>query len=291
MIYSKISIIIPCYNQAQFLPETLQSVLDQTYTNWECIIVNDGSPDHTEEVALEWCEKDQRFIYLKKENGGLSSARNAGLEIAKGDYIQFLDSDDLLNEFKFEYQLNCFSDEIDAVISDYFPFDQATKSFNRSRYVTPFANEEHFMNNLIYHWETGFSIPCHCVLFKKELLEKNAIKFNEDLPNHEDWCFWIEFFYFSRKIHNLKIALVSYRIHNESMCADDEKMKQGFIAACENNIKFFERQNNKSFQLLSEQKLNRIKGVDNSTFFNFKSYVKLFIPPIFFVLKNKFLKK
>ena len=82
-----VSIIVPCYNQAQYLPETLQSVLDQTYTNWECIIVNDGSPDATEAVAQEWCEKDHRFIYLKKENGGLSSARNAGLKIAKGDYI------------------------------------------------------------------------------------------------------------------------------------------------------------------------------------------------------------
>ena len=80
-----VSIIVPCYNQAQFLPEALQSVLEQTHTNWECIIVNDGSPDNTEGVAQEWLVKDSRFKYVYKENGGLSSARNAGLDKVVGD--------------------------------------------------------------------------------------------------------------------------------------------------------------------------------------------------------------
>ena len=92
-----VSIIVPCYNQAQYFTEALQSVLDQTYKNWECILVNDGSTDHTEEIALEWSKIDDRFVYIKKENGGLSSARNSGIEIAKGDYLQFLDADDVLN--------------------------------------------------------------------------------------------------------------------------------------------------------------------------------------------------
>lgn len=100
-----ISIIVPCYNQAQYLDECLQSVLDQTYQNWECIIINDGSPDNTEEVALRWIEKDTRFIYLKKENGGVASARNAGIHKAKGEFVQFLDGDDLLEKLKFEYQI------------------------------------------------------------------------------------------------------------------------------------------------------------------------------------------
>ena len=97
-----ISVIVPCYNQAQYLDECLQPVLDQTYTDWECIIVNDGSPDHTEEVAKKWLEKDNRFRYIYKENGGLSSARNAGIREAKGEWIQFLDSDDKINTISFE---------------------------------------------------------------------------------------------------------------------------------------------------------------------------------------------
>ena len=91
-----ISVIVPCYNQAQYLDECLQSVLDQTYTDWECIIVNDGSPDHTEEIAKKWVEKDTRFIYLSKENGGLSDARNVGIQASSGSYIALVDSDDLI---------------------------------------------------------------------------------------------------------------------------------------------------------------------------------------------------
>ena len=68
----KVSIIIPCYKQAQFLIETLESVLSQTYPHWECIIVNDGSPDNTEEIAQRYCELDNRFIYLAKTNSGLA---------------------------------------------------------------------------------------------------------------------------------------------------------------------------------------------------------------------------
>lgn len=93
-----ISIIVPCYNQAEYLPETLETVLLQEYADWECIIVNDGSPDNTEEVALEWCQKDDRFKYLKKDNGGLSDARNFGIKHSVGKYILPLDSDDKISK-------------------------------------------------------------------------------------------------------------------------------------------------------------------------------------------------
>ena len=95
-----VSIIIPCYNQGLFLEETLQSVFNQIYTDWECLIVNDGSDDNTEEIALNWTDKDSRFRYFLKKNEGVSSARNFGLHKAKGDFIQFLDSDDLIAEDK-----------------------------------------------------------------------------------------------------------------------------------------------------------------------------------------------
>ena len=103
-----ISVIVPCYNQAHYLDECLQSVLDQTYQNWECIIVNDGSPDNTEEVAKKWVEKDSRFKYLLKENGGLSSARNAGINVAKGEWILPLDSDDRIGNKYFQLASSYF---------------------------------------------------------------------------------------------------------------------------------------------------------------------------------------
>ena len=89
-----VSVVIPCYNQVKYLPEALQSIWSQTYQNWECIIVNDGSPDGTDSVAAQWCEKDDRFKYLYQENGKLPKARNSGIQQAKGKYILTLDSDD-----------------------------------------------------------------------------------------------------------------------------------------------------------------------------------------------------
>lgn len=92
-----VSIIVPCYNQAHFLNDSLQSVLNQSYPHWECIIVNDGSPDDTAEVAQQWCDQDARFKYLEQNNEGLSSARNEGIDNSKGLFILPLDADDILN--------------------------------------------------------------------------------------------------------------------------------------------------------------------------------------------------
>ena len=89
-----VSIIVPCYNLAQYLDEALLSIYNQTYTDWECTIVDDGSQDNTKEVAQNWVAKDSRFVYLYKENGGVSSARNFGIEKANSEYILTLDADD-----------------------------------------------------------------------------------------------------------------------------------------------------------------------------------------------------
>ena len=115
-----ISIIIPCYNQAHFLDQALQSVLNQTYLNWECLLINDGSTDETEIISNKWIKKDSRFKYFYKENGGLSSARNFGLDNAEGDCIVFLDSDDCIEKNKLEASLNLMiKDDLDLVISDF----------------------------------------------------------------------------------------------------------------------------------------------------------------------------
>jgi glycosyltransferase involved in cell wall biosynthesis len=91
-----VSIIVPCYNQAQYLSECLESIINQTYHDWECIIVNDGSPDNTDEIAEKWCRKDSRIRYFKKENGGVSSARNYGISCSLGEFILPIDADDII---------------------------------------------------------------------------------------------------------------------------------------------------------------------------------------------------
>lgn len=92
-----ISIIIPVYNVEKYLRRCLDSVLNQTFTDWQAICVNDGSPDNSAEILAEYAARDKRFIVITKENGGLSDARNAGLPYAEGEYIMYLDSDDFIH--------------------------------------------------------------------------------------------------------------------------------------------------------------------------------------------------
>lgn len=172
-----ISVIVPCYNQAQYLDECLQSVLDQTYTNWECIIVNDGSPDNTEEVALEWTEKDPRFIYLKKENGGVASARNFGIERAKGEWILPLDGDDKLGKDYLDLASLEFHKQPTIIYCKAKLFGLIEDIWN----IQPYSYEEMLTKNHIFC--TAF--------FKKE----NWLKvggFDKDFTyGLEDWDFWL----------------------------------------------------------------------------------------------------
>lgn len=89
-----VSVVIPAYNRAALLPETLSSVREQTFTDWECIVVDDGSTDHTREVVLAACAEDRRVRYIHQENAERSAARNTGIRHSRGEYICFLDSDD-----------------------------------------------------------------------------------------------------------------------------------------------------------------------------------------------------
>lgn len=109
-----ISVIIPVYRVEKYLDECVRSVVDQTYTNLEIILVDDGSPDNCPQMCDEWAKKDKRIKVIHKENGGASTARNAALDIAKGEYIGFVDSDDFIEKGMYEALLysmqkgNCF---------------------------------------------------------------------------------------------------------------------------------------------------------------------------------------
>ena len=135
-IYPLISVVIPAYNAEQFLDETLESVLSQTYENWECIIVNDGSTDNTESIAKKWCEKDSRFRLTNKENGGLSSARNWGIKESKAEYIAFLDADDILTPDSLEIRINTLLKEnVDLVYSNAYRINYREYTKQLLRYV------------------------------------------------------------------------------------------------------------------------------------------------------------
>jgi glycosyltransferase involved in cell wall biosynthesis len=131
-----ISVIIPSYNYGHLIADTINSVISQTYTDWEMIIVDDGSKDNTAEVVKGYVNKDPRISYYEQPNAGPSAARNKAISLAKGDFIQFLDADDLLEKKKFEVQLRLFKENPHAGIVyssvRYFtrdPFDPADRHF------------------------------------------------------------------------------------------------------------------------------------------------------------------
>lgn len=226
-----VSVIVPSYNQSDFLNETLNSVLSQTFDDWECIIINDGSTDETEKVAESYCLKDKRFRYFKKENGGLSLARNKGIELASGKFIQFLDSDDIIDSRKFEIQMKGSEEnEADVYISDYnfFEGDITTQFENRlSRQQYDLS-----LDGFLYKWlNLTFVIPIHCGLFKRQFIITNKLFFDERVKAIEDWIFWCSFMLHKpRLIHNSAI-LAHYRIHEKSMSKDLQRMYMSYIKA------------------------------------------------------------
>ena len=97
-----ISVIVPVYKVEKFLDRCINSIIQQTFTNLEIILVDDGSPDRSGEICDEWKMKDKRIRVIHKENGGLSDARNKGLDVATGDYVAFIDSDDWIDPDMFQ---------------------------------------------------------------------------------------------------------------------------------------------------------------------------------------------
>jgi len=211
-----ISLIIPCYNQGAFINEALQSVYNQTYSNWECVVVNDGSTDDSESIAIKWVNKDNRFKYFYKNNNGVSSARNFALEKVNGAYIQFLDADDLLNSRKLELSLNALvepqSENKQIVISNFRLFSNKIK--NSTAPYCILISELFTFESILYKWNESFSIPIHCGFFEVSLFED--IRFSENLTAQEDWVVWVEIFKLNVKTIFLDESLAFYRQNPDS---------------------------------------------------------------------------
>lgn len=205
------SIIIPCYNQADFLDETLASVFRQTLRDWECLIIDDGSEDNTSQIAEQWNKKDHRFKLFQKENGGLSSARNYGLMKANGKYIQFLDSDDILISSKLECCHEQHRKRADIVVTS---FQHITSGKITSPFCT-LQKEYLSFENILLKWDAEFSIPIHCGSFSKDLIGSTV--FDEKLNAGEDWIFWLDIFKKKPAASFINDSLVLYRLHNTSL--------------------------------------------------------------------------
>lgn len=228
-----VSVIIPCYNQAHFLRECIASLQAQTYPHWEAIVVDDGSPDDTAALAKRLADEDSRVRLIRKKNGGLSSARNAGLESVRGEFVQFLDADDLLVPTKFQIDLRVLegAGQHSISISDYlFQSHNGTRFSNN--YTQPrFLRPDDVELEMAVRWESDLSIPVHCVLVNVSLLRLHDIQFSEQLPNHEDWEFWMRIFSVAPTIKMTEQVGAIYRVGSGSMSRNAQAMFEGFMAA------------------------------------------------------------
>lgn len=213
-----ISVIVPCFNQAEFLSETLQSVFDQSWQNWECIIVNDGSTDETEKLALEWCSRDNRFLYFKQKNSGVSIARNAGIKIANGDFILPLDSDDLIS-----------SNYIQECVSVMLNEPETKIVYGRASF---FGEKSGVWDLPKYNYDLLLSrniIFC-TALYKKASWQKCGGYDSQFISGLEDWDFWLSIINEEDKIIRVDEIMFYYRIRplsrNSTISNDKDKMFQ-----------------------------------------------------------------
>jgi glycosyltransferase involved in cell wall biosynthesis len=255
---SLVSIIVPCFNYGWILAETLDSILAQTHKNWECIIINDGSTDDTQIVAERYQDQDARFRYVYQENGGLSAARNHGLRLVQGKYIQFLDADDLLASRKLAIQATYLDahPEVDLTYGDvrYFRHGEPNE-LSRS------------LNMQDTHWMVGVEGQGEVLL--KGLLQQNIMvvtapllraallsktePFAEDLRSMEDWDFWVRcalngaYFHYDDTPDTWSLV----RVHATSMSQDLTKMFKFEVMARLRIQKILEKHNYTSLKAVN----------------------------------------
>ncbi|WMI66620.1 glycosyltransferase family 2 protein [Aestuariibaculum sp. YM273] len=204
-----VSIITPSYNSAKFISETIESVQSQTYTNWELIIVNDASSDNTIELLREYIHKDSRIKLLQlKTNSGPAIARNKGIDEAKGDYIAFLDADDIWKPNKLEKQISFMQVEnCDVCFSDYDLINDQGVHLNKRIKALPKVSYNTLLKSNYIGNLTG--------IYNAEVLGK--IK-SPNLRKRQDWLLWINAVKSSGKdAIGINESLAYYRVHKNSM--------------------------------------------------------------------------
>jgi glycosyltransferase involved in cell wall biosynthesis len=226
-----ISVIVPCYEQAHLLPEAVASVQAQSAADWELLVVDDGSPDDTAEVASALAAADPRIRLLRKPNGGLSSARNAGLAQVRGRFVQFLDADDMLLPGKFERNLGQLAGDANALVVDDFRYLMPDGSQRSDERCSPRLHSADAEVELALRWELDLSIPIHAPLFPARWFAEGALRFDEQLPNHEDYAMWLRVMARHPRVDFTGQVGALYRTNPSGMTRNRQRMYEGFSLA------------------------------------------------------------
>ena len=236
-----ISIIVPIFNTEKHLHQCLDSILSQSYGNFECLLINDGSTDASASICREYVAKDARFRYFEKENGGVSSARNLGIERSGGTYVTFIDSDDWV---EFDYLEVLYSaiiqETADISVSTYRTYEMSKNqwlfhAFKRVEHQKVFSRQELF-NKLMFLDSLDSSYGfASCKLVRKSVL--TGIWFNESTHLGEDMEFWFKLYLIAEKsVFSNRDTYVYRRDLNDSRYAtlkhikSDVQQRLNFIA-------------------------------------------------------------
>lgn len=219
---SKVSVIIPVYNVEKYLRECLDSVINQTLKDIEIICVNDGSTDNSRDILEDYSQRDYRVRIIDKKNGGLSSARNAGMKAARGEFLSFIDSDDWIDSMMLEKLYKSIQDnDSDISICAVHLFDETTKCIDdSSKYYTLEVFDESFDNRAFSYKDTKPFIMDVCImawnkLYRRSLIEQYGAEFPEGLI-FEDGPFFFSIFFKTERISIVRDFLYYYRINRKN---------------------------------------------------------------------------
>jgi len=263
-----VTIIIPTHNYGRYIAETLDSLRNQTYSNWECLIIDDGSADDTAAVVSAYVASDSRFRYIYQDCQGVSAARNHGLHLATGAYIQFLDADDLLPPPKLARHVGYLQQhpEADIVYSSVryfanndqnklsFSFDMANIEWMPKLDATPYSALSHLMHRNI--------MPIHAPLSRAGLL-KRVGPFSSSMKHCEDWDYWFRCAAIGGQIRYLDAAdaIALIRIHQVSASQDGAAMLVGGRLMMEQFVNYL-RKHPTHIRRSQQTALKRMRAID-----------------------------
>jgi glycosyltransferase involved in cell wall biosynthesis len=212
-----VSIVIPTYNRAHYLGRALQSVLDQTYTHWEAIVIDDHSTDNTDEVMESFT--DQRITYLKIHNNNvIAASRNSGIRVAKGKWIAFLDSDDWWKTDKLQACFDCINEKVDLVYHNLEIVSDQPQLFSRKTIKSWQVRTPVLMDLLL----NGNAIGTSSVVVRKSLLQQiGGINESVEMIAAEDYNTWLRIAQLTEQFVYLPCRLGYYLTHNQSISQKD----------------------------------------------------------------------
>ena len=215
----KISVIVPVYNVEKYLAKCLDTILVQTFSDIEIICVNDGSTDSSREILAQYAQKDSRIKIVDKKNGGLSSARNAGMKVAQGEYYSFIDSDDWIDETMLEKLYNSMvSLDTDISICAVHQYDETNQKIDDTNpYYTLGYFDESFDNRAFSYVDTKPFLLDVCVmawnkLYRKSFIDECQAEFPDGLI-FEDGPFFFSIFFKTKRVSIVRDFLYYYRIN------------------------------------------------------------------------------